>query len=436
MLIVKLAILERVFCSQKMVTSTAFATRFGGSVCPEIPWSVCPETVGQLAPKWCGLIHHNLHFKEVSENKFSIEQIWKRAREKGLACNKSTFWLALRNPVYCGKIVIPKYKDEDTYWVQGVHEPLISESLYYYVQETLDGRKKRKERSTKIVSLETLPLRGFLTCPKCNKTLSGSASKGCRQYYHYYHCTSICGFRTRAEEANEIFVEGLRDYKLNSLTAELFKSVIVDAYQNISKSERVFRKQYIDQITLLTNKTTRARELLLNGDIDSTDYKSIKTESELKIKIVETKISELNNEFISLEDMNDLVDKAIDTLTKIDVIYCESDNETKRRLISSIYPEKFTLENLKFRTIDLSYPFKIIYLINNELSNKKSETTASKLALSRGVLPTRFELISMVPETIILSIELRKQYAANIYNQVLLLPAMYKITKNRKWGCY
>ncbi|MGY4539076.1 hypothetical protein ACVW0P_003502, partial [Mucilaginibacter sp. UYNi724] len=31
-----------------------------GSVCPEIPWSVCPETVGQLAPKWCGLIHHNL----------------------------------------------------------------------------------------------------------------------------------------------------------------------------------------------------------------------------------------------------------------------------------------------------------------------------------------------------------------------------------------
>jgi hypothetical protein len=61
MLIVKLAILERVFCPQKMVASTAFATRFGGSVYPEMPWSICPETVGQLAPKWCGLIHHNLH---------------------------------------------------------------------------------------------------------------------------------------------------------------------------------------------------------------------------------------------------------------------------------------------------------------------------------------------------------------------------------------
>ena len=65
MLIVKLAILERVFCPQKMVASTAFATRFGGSVCPEMPWSVCPETVGQLAPKWCGLIHHNLQLYTV-----------------------------------------------------------------------------------------------------------------------------------------------------------------------------------------------------------------------------------------------------------------------------------------------------------------------------------------------------------------------------------
>jgi hypothetical protein len=63
MLIVKLAILGQVFCPQKMVTSTALATRFGGSVCPEMPWSVCPETWGQLAPKWYGHIHQNLHNK-------------------------------------------------------------------------------------------------------------------------------------------------------------------------------------------------------------------------------------------------------------------------------------------------------------------------------------------------------------------------------------
>jgi hypothetical protein len=76
MLIVKLAILERVFCPQKMVASTAFATRFGGSVCPEIPWSVCPETVGQLAPKWCGLIHHNLQFSVENTLKNQVKTLF------------------------------------------------------------------------------------------------------------------------------------------------------------------------------------------------------------------------------------------------------------------------------------------------------------------------------------------------------------------------
>src|ERR1700749_4414354 len=76
MLIVKLAILGQVFCPQKMVTSTAFATRFGGSVCPEMPWSVCPETVGQLAPKWCGLIHHNLQMVSKAKDFLSVQQRW------------------------------------------------------------------------------------------------------------------------------------------------------------------------------------------------------------------------------------------------------------------------------------------------------------------------------------------------------------------------
>lgn len=263
-------------------------------------------------------------FKEVSENRFSIEQIWKKARELGLACNKSTFWLALRNPVYCGKIVIPKYKEEETYWVQGLHEPLITEALFYDVQDTLDGRKKRKQGATKIVSLDMLPLRGFLICSKCNRIVSGSASKGCKQYYHYYHCSSSCGFRKRAEEVNEAFVGGLKDYVLKTTTAELFKTVIVDAYQNVTKSERLFRKQYIDQITGLTNKTTRARELLLNGDIDSADYRDIKKESDSAIRALEARISELKSDLMPVHEFNGIVEKAVYTLSNIDVIYCKS----------------------------------------------------------------------------------------------------------------
>ncbi len=165
---------------------------------------------------------------------------------------------------------------------------------------------------------------------------------------------------------------------------------------------------------MLTNKTTRARELLLNGDIDSADYRDIKTEAETGIKKLETKISELRSDFIPSKEFSDLVEKAIYTLTNIDVIYCKSSNEIKRKLISSIYAENFTLEDLKLRTTELTESFKVIYLIKRKLEDEISETTDSNLTLSRWVLPTRFELISMVPETIILSVELREHFGAKI----------------------
>ncbi|WP_205513068.1 recombinase family protein [Longitalea arenae] len=54
-----------------------------------------------------------------------------------------------RNPVYCGKISIPKFKDEETVLVQGQLEPIISESFFYEVQDVLEGRKRKIRQGTK-----------------------------------------------------------------------------------------------------------------------------------------------------------------------------------------------------------------------------------------------------------------------------------------------
>lgn len=88
-----------------------------------------------------------------------------------------------------------------------------------------------------------------------------------------------------------------------------------------------------------------------------------------------------------------VVEKAVYTLSNIDVIYCKSDNEAKRRLVSSMYAENFTLEDLQFRTTKLTEIFSCIYLINSNLNSQKSETTDSNLTLSRWVPGTRFELV-------------------------------------------
>jgi site-specific DNA recombinase len=334
-------------------------------------------------------------FNEISLGNTTVVDVWRKAKKQGLQCSRSNFWHTLQNPVYIGKIVIPKLKDEESYSVDGLHEPLIPQSLFYEVQDVVNGRKRSVK--AKIVTIDLLALKGFIHCPKCRKALTGSASKGRTAYYHYYHCTSSCGYRLKAEDANETFKTHLKDFVLNPLTGELFKKVILDVYSNTDEAVRVGRKQYIDQVTILNNKITKARELLLEGDIDAADFKVIKSESEYKVNVLESKIAELKSGYMRLNEVEKLVEQATNNLCKLDIIYSKSDAYEQRKIVGSIYPEKFTFDELRVRTALLSEPFKLIYLINKELESKKSWTADNFLSQSNWVILLGFEPAQIRP---------------------------------------
>ncbi|HEY2580522.1 MAG TPA: recombinase family protein [Mucilaginibacter sp.] len=332
-------------------------------------------------------------FKELSTGQNTVIEIYRQAKSKGLPCSKNNFWHALRNPVYMGKILIPKLKNEESYTVDGLHEPIITPSVFYGVQDVLEGRKRKTK--TKIVTQDLLALKGFITCPQCGKVLTGSASKGRTAHYHYYHCNATCGYRKRAEEANDIFTAHLQDYVLNENAATLFKSVILDVYGAEYQSTSSAKKQYIDGITTLNNKITKARELLLNDDIDASDFRAVKAEAEREIAVLESKISELHVNKMSIAEVEKTLDSALIKLTALNTIFCNSDHYAKRKLIGSIYPEKFTIEDLKVRTAKKSEVFQFIYLINSKLQVNKKGTNDDFFRLSQGVNPLGFEPINL-----------------------------------------
>jgi site-specific DNA recombinase len=135
----------------------------------------------------------------------------------------SCFWRAIENPLYFGKIFIPGYKDEESRLVQGQHEALISENLFYQVQDAIDGKKKRQRHNVKEISSDMFPLRGFLKCPNCHRLLTASASKGRNGRYHYYHCVASCGPRYACGHVNDQFVKELQKFKPQKGVTELFK---------------------------------------------------------------------------------------------------------------------------------------------------------------------------------------------------------------------
>ncbi len=78
-------------------------------------------------------------FKEFSEGKLQSDII-KDLRKKGVIVSRSNFSKLLRNPFYMGKIIVPKYENEPTEIIEGIHDAIISDNLYYKVQEVLSGK--------------------------------------------------------------------------------------------------------------------------------------------------------------------------------------------------------------------------------------------------------------------------------------------------------
>lgn len=325
-------------------------------------------------------------FEQLATGNYFIDQIWREARIKGLEMERKNFWKVIRNPVYCGKIAIPKYKDEDAYLVPGQHEALISEGLFNQVIDVLDGR--RKKSAIKIRSIEELPLRGFLICLKCGRMLSGSASKGKTRYVHYYHCNSKCGVRFNAKHTNDKFTEMLKEYSLNPAVRELYKVLIMQTYETAVGQGRNEIGVYKKQLEDYHEKISKARDLLLKGDLDAQDYKTIKSDCERQVSILEGKLINLSGKS---DGVGPLLDKALQNVSRLPELYQKADSEYKRQIVSSMFPEKLTFDGEQHRTLRINEAIRVFSSVKAVLEQKKDRKSSKNFGLRSKVTPQGFE---------------------------------------------
>jgi site-specific DNA recombinase len=121
---------------------------------------------------------------------------------KGLKCSRTNFWRIIRSPVYCGFVKLSSETD-GTVLIKGIHEPIVSELLFYKVQSIINTEKKVIGKTNELK--ETFPLKGYLICPNCSRKLRASYSKGRAKRYPYYHCSGNCKTRIGAILVNESY---------------------------------------------------------------------------------------------------------------------------------------------------------------------------------------------------------------------------------------
>ncbi len=347
-------------------------------------------------------------YNRLVTGQYHVEQVFEEARLKGFKHCKNTLWNVLRNSVYCGKINLCSYKDEEGHFVQGLHEPILSESLYYDVQDYLGGKKKNYK--TTIVTKEIFQLRGYLICPRCGKLLTASTSRGRKERYSYYHCNAACGARFKAENANELFAKELKKFVPRSGMNESFKLVLNSVYKNNTKKYRDDIKNFNEQLNQANNDIIKARKLLLNDEIDAADYRIIKTECEKKINAIESRLIEVSKQTSSIDQ---LLEKALNAISQLEQLYTDSDVKKKRTIIGSVYPEKIIFDGMQYRTARLNEAVEMIYNIGKGFSKKETGQKEEDFNLSSLVARPGFEPRQTVPKTVVLPLYYRAILSQN-----------------------
>lgn len=333
--------------------------------------------------RWC--------FEEIAKGKFGAEPVRKMACAQGLKCERNNFYKLIRNPMYAGIIVVPPYDNEEIQFIKAQHEPLISEALFYDVQDVLLGRKKKKIINQIIVP-DQLPLRGFLKCPDCSRMLTGSGSKGKRLRYYYYHCTgTTCKARFRADEVNAAFEKELARFNLTPAAAELYRLVVTDVFTSSKRDDLDDRKVISRKIEEQEQTLSSARKKFLKDQIDEDDYRAIKKECNDLLKTLEAKLRDLPNRSTVLKSLDEMLELVTNRYTNILQYYKNQDLTTKRKIIGSMYPENLYYDGRLHRTLFESEPLSLILLINSELEGIKKGEKLCQNSFSPQVAPRGIE---------------------------------------------
>jgi len=324
-------------------------------------------------------------FELMATGIYNQKEVFNKLKAKGFKSSMTAIASIFRNHLYYGGVFVKAYKDEPEVIVPGIHEPIITKVIFNKVQDVLDNRKKKYHVAHKRIN-EKFPLKGFLNCPTCNKPLTGSSSKGRSKRYTYYHCISPCNERYAIEDATLWFDDFLQSISLNKeISILLFEMIKSELVTKESKSE--LGPKHFENVSKIEEKLIRLQDLYIDGNIGKNEYEDAK-------KRYTDIHQELKQKEEGQKNKKDVLKTYEDTINKLKTIhsqYIEGDIEAKRKLIGSIFPQKFQFENKKVRTADINPIFLKISSINSASQRTKKRTNSKKMNLSRMVGDEGFE---------------------------------------------
>jgi site-specific DNA recombinase len=179
---------------------------------------------------------------------------------RGAPLSLSNISNMLHNPFYMGVIRIDRTNET----FEGIHEPLISKTLFDRVQRILSGRLYARTQTHRFL------FRRLIKCERCGRSLSGERQKG----HVYYRCHDLgCVGVSLAER----HIDGLVRAELAQLRVDDgdigdFRDVIREGIAEDDMNAGTREDQLARDLALVDERTERLTDAVLDGIIDKHTY--------------------------------------------------------------------------------------------------------------------------------------------------------------------
>lgn len=296
-----------------------------------------PENQKQLYPNESAK-HIKKIFELAEKGIYTQIEILDILKKDGFVMSKQAFSVLLRNPIYCG-LLPDTYNQNNGNYIKGIHEPLISEEMFFKIQRILDG--KRPNVVPRIKDNPDFPLRGYVYCDKCGHKLTACFAKGKVIKVPYYQCYNKGCPRYQKKVLESSWVEYLKELKPNEEILVLFEKEIVAKFKEKTKEDMKQDKQVNNTIANLQDKKSKLIDLMTRNILSYQDGK--------------IEIDKINQEISYYEETKNInADKrpnleeclnfSKNILINLDTAWVNGNLDFRQRLQGLIIPEGFKFD--------------------------------------------------------------------------------------------
>lgn len=281
----------------------------------------------------------------------------------------------LTQPAYAGYIC-SKHTNYEMHEGKHMKEAIIDIDTFQRVQQQLSATSRTRSGIKMVINNEQYPLKRFVLCFNCNNTLyaSGPKTGGGKSYSPRYHCArkSCTGIvpSIKAETANELFANLLKEIQPEESTIKLYKEILnrtaMRQLDNLNQRLGVLRSA----LTSLESERNTAMRRWNAGNMSDNDKDDL-------LASIDADRLEKRDQLDALEEQQAIrqtqIDYVMNFMGNAYKLWVDADVEMRQRFQNTIFPEGVVLN-----TKTMQFGTSLISPLYRYVPNKKDLSVKEK----------------------------------------------------------